>query len=366
MSLESIKKSFSQIEGLSTEDLGNLLKDKDVLVGFNKLLQNIPSYYKTIENLIDESKDFNKIDTITDKSYNKVGVKFKINRKPNGIYTLTYIDGDGLYLSYSIDDVDELLDVSIKNNFTELISKELEKEKNSINPFYGKDSVNILETIVETYLFGSKYKPQPIKLYMGNKILIHSEEFKEYFTETLTPYLKSITTLIQKKIKESTQMNTSSNKSDIKIFTKYVIYDSNGEYETHTEINSHSVQINKKVIDEIFIINGEFFDEELDDNIEKTKLLTNEEVEDYVDFGRTYRMILDNINYCDEIKKFYRKTKGSIFFNGFEIEVEYEGDKETFKIDFVELKSDDDELYDYYEDYVVWFKNGEIDSNRFK
>ncbi len=47
-------------------------------------------------------------------------------------------------------------------------------------------------------------------------------------------------------------------------------------------------------------------------------------------------------------------------------EFRIEAVKQVTKIDFVELKSDDDELYDYYEDYVVWFKNGEIDSNRFK
>lgn len=367
MNIETIKKSFSQIENLSNDEIKELLTDRDVLVGYNRLSRVFPSYFETVKNLVESSKDLKYIDDIYDKdNYHRIGIKFKVNRKPNGIFILKY--DDRLYIKYSIDDIEDLSDTSVKNQFIGLITKEYEKPKNTIKPFFGDENITVLKTIIEEKIFHLTSKQQPIQIALGDKTLLHSKEFKEYFDDTLIPHLKSISTLIQKKIKEAIELNNSSEKIELSIISKYVQYDSEGEYEVYSENHTHKLEIDKDVLEDWFIVENMIEDEKTEEEYAVKVLEDEEEFKSYVEFSEFYSDIIDNVSYRKTIEDFYLlkdfRLRGiNIYCKGFKFDMEFNGDTKSYSFDFEDLKSDDDYLYDTYEDYVMWYKDYEWHSN---
>lgn len=355
MDLETIKKSFLHIQNLSDDDLKDLLSDNRVLIGYNRLSRVFPSYFHTIENLVESSKDLKLLDDVYNDENKRVGVKFKVNGKTNGIFILEY-DYGKLYLSYSINDIKKLSNTSVKNKLVDLITKEYKKSKNTIKPFFGDENITVLETISER---------QPIQILLGDKTLLHSKDFKEYFDNTLIPHLKLMSDLIQKKIKKSIEADKNEEMVKIEILTKYVEYDRSYERETYREINSHHFEIDKKILDNLFIITDICDDEDTDEEYEETRFLSEDDIGEILEYSEIYTTIIDNINYVSEIQKFYYdkgKIYGSIFFEGLKLEIEYKGDKKIFDYDFGKLKNTDD-LHDYYEDYAMRYENGKFQSN---
>lgn len=372
MNLETIKKSFTEIENLSNDEINELLTDKGVLVGYNRLSRVFPSYFETVKSLVESSKDLKYIDDIYDKdNYHRIGIKFKVNRKPNGVFILKY--DDRLYIKYSIEDIEDLKDTAIKNQFVNLITKEYEKQNNTIKPFYGDENISVLKTIIEEEIYYITAKQQPIQIALGDKTLLHSNEFKEYFTDTLIPHLKSISSLIQKKIKEAIELNNSSEKIELSIISKYVQYDSEGEYEVYSENNTHKLEIDKEVLEDWFVEITEEYNEDTDEEYTVNQLMSEEDAIEYFDMGDLYKDIVENIDYKSAIEKFYSEAnlrlKGAnIYFDSVKFDMEYEDDKKSYSLDFGELKSersDDDYLYDYYNDYVMWYSDYKFQSYRF-
>jgi hypothetical protein len=194
---------FEKLNLLSDEEIIHMISDTEVLKFCSKVNKLLPTHFDRIKSLIESSNDLVSITPISDNNMNSIGIKFKVNKKPNCIFTLQK-GRNNILLSYIIEDIQKLSKADSKRKFINSIKKEYEKPIYTIKQFNenSKNHINVLDDIVSFIGFDIKCTYSYCDIEIGDDLLFYSEDFEKYFNDILTPYLKEVSKVIEKSIKD--------------------------------------------------------------------------------------------------------------------------------------------------------------------